>query len=196
MQQHHELVLATASAAAASPSTREQIQRYGPGVLAWCEERGAVFTEGTAAALRAGYLGELDQRGSFGSPQQRKFTGWIVNRLAAAAQTIAARTPAYPVPERARTRLVDSLVPDTTLDRAVQQLLEGAPTEARRAVLRHDVALFLTWCRADGREPTTIQLVELDRYRAWIRARGRKAEAPLVAARRIVRVLNPPTTWW
>ncbi len=196
MQQIHERVLATAAAGAGSLSTRQQLERYGPEFLAWCEDRGAVFTVVDAAALREAYLADLARRDRFATSQQRKFAGWIVNRLAAAADLLAARAHPRPIPEGARTQFVDGLVPNSRLDRIVQTLLDEAPSPRRRAVLRCHAGQFLAWCRETDLDPEAVGLVELEAYRAWIRARGRRAESPLVVARKIVRAIHPPAVWW
>jgi hypothetical protein len=192
----HKRILDCASAAAKATNSRDQIRRYGREFLAWCEDEGADFTSGTAIPVRDNYLVYLDAQGVFSNPKARQHRGWIVNRLIEAVGRIETRKSGPTVPLTARTRLVDGLVPDTKLDRLVQEMLDAASSPARRGVLRCDVGLFLAWCRDEDRDPATITVIELERYRAWIRARELKAEGRLVAARRIVMALNPPSVWW
>jgi hypothetical protein len=192
----HQRVLDSAAAAAKSATSRDQIRRYGREFLAWCEGEPAVFTLATALTLRDRYLAHLGARGVFPNEQAQKHRKWTVNRLVDAARMIEARATGPTVPLAARTRLVDELVPNTELDRVVQEMLATAPNPSRRAVLRCDVGLFLSWCCAEDRAPASISVIDLERYRSWIRAHDRKAEPPLVAARRIVTALNPPRVWW
>jgi hypothetical protein len=193
--------LVVQTAAASAEKSGPQVRQEGSRAADWFGANGGL-EPGVMAANRTAFLDAFAPAGETEKEKKkRQHWNWVAEKLKDAAELLQIRTR-YATQAKARTRIIDNLIPNSPLDMAIQRLLKAASSPDQWRVARCNLSVWLTFLQGRDISPEDATLVEIERFRVWLdevqpngKPRRSQSKQVLVPARKLTALLRPAHGW-